>query len=299
MFFYDDTFPVRQPHLSLSPQILKFLPAVTLQISHSHILALQRPLLLFAWSHQPGCRPWGFPPQEGAGWLSGQAEPLQGGYDALLPCAPQGWGSRRGWSLPGPSSSQCFSHRFSKAHAASAQRMLLLLHPPSAASFSPTPPPPAEVPGAPKMPRSPSTLYTGGGFPLAHLMLNILHTHHGARSLRGCLPHPGSCEVVSDFSLTQHLLLYAKHYITSEILIPSQNQSTKGEAVHNPLHLLASISRVGLVVLVQTGCSVPRQCSEAAAVSLTHYGSSLMLLQHNANWVLLVKLAHNRHTVLF
>lgn len=127
---------------------------------------------------------------------------------------------------PPASASPTASHRFSKARAASAQRMLLL-HLPSTAPFSPTSPSPGRSPRAPTLPRSQSTSYTGSGFPLAHLMLNILHTRHGACSLPGCLPLPGSCEAVRDFfSLTQCLLLHAKCHITSEVLIPSQNVST-------------------------------------------------------------------------
>ena len=120
-----------------------------------------------------------------------------------------------------PTASPCFS----KAHAANAPRRTL--HPPSTPPFSPTSPSPSRSPWALTLPRSQSTLYTGGGFPLAHLMLNILPTRHAACSLPGCLPRPGSCEAVRDFSSpAQCLLLYAKHYITSEILIPSPNVST-------------------------------------------------------------------------
>jgi len=54
MFFYDDTFPVRHPHLFLFPQILKSLPAVILQISHSHIFVLlQQPQFVQGWSNSP------------------------------------------------------------------------------------------------------------------------------------------------------------------------------------------------------------------------------------------------------
>lgn len=88
MFFYADTFPVRQ-HISLFPQILKFLLAVTLQIAHSPNTAT-----LVSTEVPAGSQALGFPPVGSRLGGHGTTRALAG--RALLPCTPQAWCCSRG-----------------------------------------------------------------------------------------------------------------------------------------------------------------------------------------------------------
>lgn len=232
MFSCDDTFPIRQPHLSLSPNIKISPSSDSPNFPPSHMGSPKTVThvctALPARSQALG----GFPPL-GSG-LDGRRDEQSPCREGATPCSPA-WprdGAAGGEGLclePLPASaSPSASRRFSKAGAASAPRLLLLLlHPPSTGPFSPASPSASRSPRVPTLPRSQSTPYPAGGFPLAHLMLNILCARHAACGLPGCLPCPGSCEAVRGFSSpAQCLLLHAKHHLASETLIPSQNVST-------------------------------------------------------------------------
>lgn len=116
-------------HISLFSQILKFLLAVILQISHS-----PNTVTPVSTEVPAGRQALGFPPVGSRLGGHGTIRALVG--RALLPCTPQARCCSRGCGflelLPATASPRV-SLCFSKAHTASASRMLL--HPPSSAPF--------------------------------------------------------------------------------------------------------------------------------------------------------------------
>lgn len=107
MFSCDDTFPIRQPHRSLSPNI-KIPPSS--DSPNFPLLSIGSPKrVTLVCTELPG--PGGFP-TSGSG-LDGPWDKLSPCSEGMMPCAPQGWCSRRGQSLPGASSSQFLTHSLS------------------------------------------------------------------------------------------------------------------------------------------------------------------------------------------
>lgn len=130
MLLYADTFPVRQPHLSLSPDI-KFFSSRDSPNSPFSPRGSPNAVTLVSTEAPAGSQALGFP-LWGAGWVAmGHTEPLQGG-----PCSPAhprdsaAGGVVSSWSLCQPlphPQPLCFS----KAHTANVLSMLL--HPPPTA----------------------------------------------------------------------------------------------------------------------------------------------------------------------
>lgn len=175
MLLYADTFPVRQPHLSLSPDI-KFFSSRDSPNSPFSPRGSPNAVTLVSTEAPAGSQALGFP-LWGAGWVAmGHTEPLQGG-----PCSPAhprdsaAGGVVSSWSLCQPlphpqplSASQRLTLPMCRVCCC-----ILLLQPP----FQQAPSLPAE---AHMLPRSQSTLCMGGGLPLALLVPNIPWTCQAA-----------------------------------------------------------------------------------------------------------------------
>lgn len=291
MFFDDDTFPVRRSHLALPPNIKITPSSDSPNFPLSHISS-PKPVTHVCRDLPARSQALRGSLLQGAGWMAtGTSRAFAGGYNALLP--PWTVQQERVVSacsilqplphpqpLPKGSCCQCIKD------AAAASSLY--------SSLSTNFPSPCSRPRAPRCtdPNPPCTQVVGFHLLASYEIFCAPTTLREASLVRA----------VKDFSSpAQCLLLYTKHYITSEMLIPSQNAlvtTAKGEALHNPLHLLASISQ-GWVCLSKLVAQCQRQCSKSVTVSLTHYVSSPMLLQHTTHWVLPVRLACNRHKVLF
>lgn len=185
MIFYADTFPVRQPYLSLSPNI-KISPSSDSPNFPFSRIGSPKTVSLVSTEVPAGSRALGLPPA-GSG-LGGRGTNRALAGRARCPAALHTPGTvlQEGWCLPGASSTTASPRVclcFSKALTASVPRMLL--HPPSTAPVSPTSLSPSRSPRAHMLPRSQSTLCMGSGFPLAHFTLNILCTCQAVCSLPG------------------------------------------------------------------------------------------------------------------
>lgn len=110
MFFYADTFPVRQPHLSLSPNI-KISPSSSSPNSPFSRMGSPNTVTLVSTEVPAGEPGTGVPScGEQAGWPWDKQSPCREGP---APLHTSGMVLQEGWCLPGASSSHCLTHSLS------------------------------------------------------------------------------------------------------------------------------------------------------------------------------------------